>query len=184
MATQIKGQIFVSCLAALEKLHGAQTVTQVTAKLDGELAQALKTQAIVSAGWYPVEWYAAMHVAMRAVCGPQISARIGRETSIADINQVFRFVMSFFSAETLIGQAPRIFRTYCQPGKLVVEAKEKGRLIGRCEDCAGANQGVWEDWLESFATFLELGGGKNVTRRVLEGGGDKDSAMRFELTWR
>lgn len=140
MGTQVKGQVFTSALAALERLQGPQVTAQLVAALEGDFGHAMRTRSVLAIGWYPLEWYAQLHTAARARCGAAISGPIGRESSIADINTVFRYILKLFSPETLLGQAPRIFHTYCR-GDLVLDSSEKGRVRAHCEKCDGANQG-------------------------------------------
>lgn len=183
MEARVRGNILLGFGTATQRLFGAEAWRGVLARLDPSVSRSLKGGEVVTSGWYPMAWFVALHGALREQCGPGSAARLGRETSVQDVNMLFRFILRLLSPEAVIHQAPRIWGTMYQGIALVEESRAKGRITARIGSLANGNAQVWEDWSESLATFLELAGARNVKKAVLSGGGDRDQELRLELTW-
>jgi hypothetical protein len=180
---QVRGAVLLGIPTAVPKLWGAAAWPGILERLSPELRERFVRGEIVTSGWYPAEWFVALHDAVAAQCGPGSAPKLGRQTSIQDVNALFKFVLKLFSPETVIAQAPRLWNTMYKGIGLVEEARAKGTITARIGPLANSNSHVWEDWLESLATFLELAGAKNVRKKVLSGGKTGDTELRFELSW-
>jgi hypothetical protein len=180
---QVRGAVLLGVGTAVPKLWGPVAWQGVLDKLEPALREKLTRGEIVTSGWYPAPWFAALHDAVAAQCGPGSASKLGRQTSIQDVNTLFKFVLKLMSPEMVIAQAPRLWSTMYKGITLVEDTREKGRVAARIGPLINGNAHVWEDWLESLATFLELAGAKNVQKKVLSGGGAKDVQLAFELRW-
>jgi len=183
MNVRIKGQGFVGFMATLQRLHGADAHEKVLAGLPPEVAAALRNGEIVPMGWYPVEWYSALHTAARAVCGPGVSREVGRAAAQSDARTIYRFILKFFSPETLLGQSAKVFALFCEGGSCKVEMARKGSARIRYGDCPGASRGMWEVICGGTDVLVELCGGREVTVKPVGGGGDGDSVMIVQVSW-
>jgi hypothetical protein len=183
MAVRIKGQSFIGFLATLRELRGEEPHRAVMSRLPGEVANALKSGEIVPMGWYPVEWYAALHAAARAVEGEGVSRYIGREAARKDVNTIYRFVLKFLSPETLLKQSAKVFSLFCDGGKCDVTSTQKGSARIRYSECPGACRGMWDVVLGGTEVIVELCGGKNVSSRAINGGGEGDTSLLVQITW-
>lgn len=183
MGVRIKGQSFVGFLGALRKLEGEQSYRACLAQMPSELAQAIQNGEVLSMGWYSLEWYREMHLACVEVCGVFVTRRCAREATRNDVNNIYRFILKFFSPETLMKQADKVFSLFCDGGKCRVEASTRNSVRIRYLDCPGAPRAMWESILASTETLVELCGGKEVQGRAVEGGGEGDPSMLALVTW-
>jgi hypothetical protein len=183
MEAQVRGQVLLGFLNTLSRVWGAQTHDAVLNRIDPKIKARLNGYEVVPSGWYPMQWFVALHEALHAQCGPGSSAKLGRESSTASVNAVFKFVLSVLSPAMVVGQAARIWKSLFQGVELVLEITEPKRVVARVGPVLAGNAFVWEDWLESMATYLELAGAANVRKQALGGGGAGDIHLRFEMTW-
>ena len=182
---RVKGQSFRAFLAALETLKGRVAVAAMTTVLPREIREAIERNAIVTSGWYPMSWYAALHAAARRACPGAVglARQLGQEQMRAEMNGIYKFVLSFFKPSTIMRHSSRVFALYCQGGKLTVT--EAGPTFARFvyEDCHGSDANVWDDVLGSMEALLEAMGARAVRSFVKSGGRDGDPTMTMELRW-
>jgi hypothetical protein len=183
MSVRIKGQGFIGFMAMLRRLHGEDAHAKVVAGLPSDLAVALKNGEIVPMGWYPIAWYSALQASARGVCGPAVSRRVGAEAARSDVNTIYRFILKFFSPETLLGQSAKVFGLFCEGGSCKVEMARKGSARLRYGDCPGACRGMWDVIAGGTEVIVELCGGRDVAVKALSGGGDDDSVLVLQVTW-
>ncbi|HVY49785.1 MAG TPA: hypothetical protein VHB21_28015 [Minicystis sp.] len=182
-AVRIKGQSFVGFHRTLRALRGPEAMDRITPKLPADLAQAYRAREILPMGWYPIAWYAALHVAARAEFGAGISREVGKEAARQDVTSLYRFILKFFSPETLLAQSKRVFGLFCDGGRCTVEASRKGFARILYDGCPGANRGVWDNVLGGTEALVEVCGGRAVLAKIVAGGTDKDAEMTAEVTW-
>ncbi len=180
--SELKGHGFISGIAALDRITTPERVAKILDHAPRVKAMHQKKE-FVSSGWYPLELYAEFTKAVRDELGPQASAQLGRETTIADINSLFRFVLHLFTPQSLAKFAPRIFRTYCRGPEAVLEESTPKTMQCTFSNFEGCTQAIYEEFMSGTATFVELGGGKGCRFEVVEGGKDGDTFVRFKLTW-
>jgi hypothetical protein len=183
VSARIKGQSFVGFHRTLRKLKGADAMDRINADLPPDLARAYKGGEILPMGWYPIGWYSGLHVAARKTHGANISRAVGKEAAKEDVNTLYRFILRFFSPETLLKQSGRVFALFCEGGTCEVEASRKGFARIRYGNCAGGNRGVWENVLGGTETLVEVCGGRAVLAKVAARGNDGDDEMTAEVTW-
>ena len=183
MSVRIKGQSFVGFHRTLRVLKGEGAMEAIHADLPAELLAAYAHREILPMGWYPIAWYAGLHAAARKTHGAGISRAVGKEAAKQDVNTLYRFILKFFSPETLLKQSGRVFALFCERGACDVEASRKGFARIRYGNCAGANRGVWDNVLGGTETLVEVCGGRSVLAKVAAGGGDGDGEMTAEVTW-
>jgi hypothetical protein len=183
MAVRIKGQSFIGFLATLREVKGEQTVRDVVKRLPPELSAALGSGEMTSMGWYPIEWYAGLHSAARAVAGDGVSREVGRAAARKDINTIYRFVLKFLSPETLLKQSAKVFALFCDGGKCTVTSAGKGSARILYSECPGACKGMWDNVIGGTEVIVEICGGKNVMGRAVTGGSDGDASLLAQFTW-
>lgn len=184
MGVLVKGQSIVAFERTLLELKGDGAMEAIAPHLPADLRQALKNKEVLPVGWYPIEWFAAVHTAGQAVYGASISREIGRAATRHDVTTLYRFILRFMSPDTLVNQMGRIFRMIVDTGEAVVEENRDGTARVRFSGCPGANRGTWDDMLGSAETLIELCGGRDATGRIVSGGGDGEGSMSCLLTWR
>jgi hypothetical protein len=184
MGIRVKGQAIVAFERTLAELKGPDAMSALAPHLGSELVQVIKNREVLSVGWYPIEWYAALHDAAQNVHGAAISREIGRAATRHDVTTLYRFILRFLSPTTLVSQIKRIFGMAFDGGEVVIEENKSGSARIRFVGCPGSNRGVWEDMLGSIETLLELCGGRESSARVVAGGSDGDAAMTCVLTWK
>lgn len=184
MGIRVKGQAIVAFERTLVELKGPEAMAALFSHLGPELVQVIKNREVLSVGWYPLEWYSALHDAAQAVHGVAISRDIGRAATRHDVTTLYRFILRFLSPTTLVNQIKRIFGMAIDGGEVVIEENRNGAARLRFVSCPGSNRGTWEDMLGSLETLLELCGGRECTARVVAGGNDGDAGMTCALTWK
>jgi hypothetical protein len=182
---KVKGQSFRAFFAALETLKGREVVAATTALLPREIRDAVEHNAIVTSGWYPMSWYAALHAAAKRACPGTagLARQLGREQMRAEMQGIYKFVLSFFRPSTIMRHSSRIFALYCQGGKL--DVPDAGPTFARFvyDGCHGSDANVWDDVLGSMEALLEASGARAVRSFVKSGGRDGDATMTLELRW-
>ena len=184
MGVMVKGQALVAFERTLLELKGDGAMAPLVPELPKELVQAIGSREILPMGWYPIEWFSALHTAGQRAYGATISREIGRAATRHDVTTLYRFILRFMSPDTLVSQMSRILRMVVDSGEVVVEKKESGSALVKFSGCHGSNRGTWDDMLGSIEVLIELCGGRDVTGRIVAGGGDGDGAMSCQLTWR
>ncbi len=184
MGLRVKGQAIVGFERTLAELRGPDAMEALSPHLSSELIEVLRHREVLSVGWYPVEWYAALHAAARRVHGAAVSRDIGRAATRRDVTTLYRFILRFLSPPTLVNQIHRIFGMAVDGGEVTVEENQAGTARIRFDGCPGSNRGIWEDMLGTMESLIELCGGRDCSARVVAGGNDGDTAMTCVLTWK
>jgi hypothetical protein len=184
MGVRVKGHSFVAFERAIKELQGERAMRTVIDGVSPVVAQHVSSGEVLSVGWYPIEWYAALHAAAQASFGPAISREVGRQATRRDVTTVYRFILRFLSPHTLVSQMPRILGMVVDRGAVAIDTNDPGTASLRFSECEGASRGTWEDLLGSIETLLELCGGREPAARVVAGGGDGHAAMSCVLSWR
>jgi hypothetical protein len=151
-----------------------------------EVGDALRVNAFVSSGWYPIEQFAQIHDAAQRACneGHELSRALGRDGLLEDFRTgVNRLITLAIAPEAIFKWAPRVLGLYYDRGRIVIEESHAGRAMGRFEGFDGFTRSVWEDLLGGCVGALELAGAKNVTVRTLSGGQDGDPHLGISVRW-
>jgi hypothetical protein len=180
---RVKGQSFVGFHRTLRLLKGEDAMRELEPDLPPELARAYAHREILPMGWYPMPWYAGVHSAARKKFGFGISRAVGKEAAKQDVNTLYRFILKFFSPETLLKQSGRVFSLFCEGGTTTVELSRKGFARIRYGGCGGANRGVWDNVLGGTEAIVEVCGGRAVAAKSVARGSDGDAEMTAEITW-
>jgi hypothetical protein len=180
-----KGMTFSLLLANLERLRGRDAVDATYKELPPEVESALRLGEIVSNGWYPIEWYRALHSAMNRACdekGVELSYRIGRESSISQFRGMHRLLLRVLSSEMLVSQSPKIFRMYFDGGEVVMSDVSTG--LGTIEFSAwhGFDRAIWSGIMGGLEGFLVARRAFDIRHRVIRGGGS-DGSLKVEWRW-
>lgn len=178
-----KGSNFIGLLRVTESARPGVRPS-IVRHLPGELASVVDYGQIVAVGWYPVEWYNELHVAIgRALGGgPELARRLGREAAMSDFKTLHRLVLSMLTAQTVFGQAHRIMNLYWKGGQieLVNVSRQRGAL--RFSGWTGFSRLVWEDLIGSIESIVSLCAADAVTCRPL-GSLDDTSTAELEVRW-
>jgi hypothetical protein len=182
--TQVKGAAFHSVMVAVKELHGAEVEARARAQMQGDVGEAIRLGALLTSGWYPVEWYRTFYAAVVAAIGkgPGAVHEVGRRSARHDVTGIYRVVFKLLSVHTVFGMATRAARLYFDRGEVTVNNRENGAEV-RYEGFDGFDANIWSDMRGGGEMVLELAGGKDIKWRITSGGGDGDSHMHVELTW-
>jgi hypothetical protein len=184
-AVRAKGITFRSFLTTLERLRGADQVRATLSLVPAEIERAIRLGEIVVNGWYPIDWYRELHAAMNQACsepGLDLSRRIGRESAIADFRGIYRLLLRVVSSETLVAQAPRLFRMYYEGGEVEMIESDKGFGVLDFRGWQGFDRAMWADVVGGIEGVLVARRAVDVRPRVLRGGGS-DGTLRVEYRW-
>lgn len=185
---ETKGQSFLSILGAMEDLRGAGIREAIRAAARGELGDALRTNSVLSSGWYPVAWYRELHRTLRAVTGEgdALSMEVGRVSLKRDVGSLYRAVFRLLSTTTLLDQSDRIVKMFVRGPAVsyVTLERRPGYVRARWDGMAGFDRAIWRDFVGTGIGALEVCGGKDVQSRAVEGGEDGDDWMVVEATYR
>lgn len=181
-----KGINFRSFCKTLLRLRGEDAVLDTMELLPREFGDALYYGAIVTGGWYPIEWYRQLHAAAQKATGegPALSRLVAKEGLAWDFRHVHKLVRVALTPETLMRLSSYVIRFYFNFGKMSVVETKPG--WGRAEFASfeGFDANLWQDMLGGIEAVLELAGARDVVIEVLEGGGDGDAAMTAQARWR
>jgi len=147
----------------------------------------MRLGAIVANGWYPVEWYRQLHLAMHSACrmvggGPELSWRLGREAAQDEFSGVYRYLLKVLAPETLVAQVPRAFGMYFKGGTVKMTQGRRGHGVLEFDGWHGFDRGIWADVIGGAEGILIARGATNVHHRILRGGG-AEAHLVVEYGW-
>ena len=180
-----KGITFSSLLTSLARLRGQDAVQATLQALPPEIETALRLGEIVTTGWYPIEWYRALHAAASRACaepGVELSKRLGRESTVAQFRGIHRLLLRVISSELLVSQAPKIFRMYFEGGEVGIVDVGTGTGIIEFSGWHGFDRLLWGDVMGGLEGFLIARRAVDVRHRVIRGGGS-DGSLKVEYRW-
>lgn len=182
---RVKGTAFRSVLAAAGDLRGPEFVEQVKAKIPGAAGDAIRLGGVVSSGWYPVAWFAALYGTIVRLSGEKDFAReVGRASTRRDAGSVLRVFFRVLTIPMLLGQAGRVFKMFFEGCDARIEIVSSKHVIVRWSGCHGFDRNVWLDQLGTCEELFALHGGRDLSIEVIAGGNDGDSTMVMEGKWR
>lgn len=179
---KLKGTAVRGTLQAIERLHGEAGRVAVEGHL-AEPLRAIVAEGVVTAGWYPVELNAQIHVAVRELFGNGSWAKsraIGREAAKIDFGGVYRVLLRAVPHATLWERVGLAWNQYNSGGVSHWEVTAPGTALGTVTEVSGYNDGLWESVAGRLETMLERSGvrARNVTLV------DKTpSFVRCEVLW-
>jgi hypothetical protein len=142
---KLRGVNFHGTLRALEKKHGPERASMVRQRVAGEAGEAMRTGAIVTAGWYPASWYDALLAAVeqefpgeRWICR-ELSHAAVRE----DFATIFKVISLIVSPNSALLNATRIVGRYVDGGKITVLAARDGEVHFLFEEFHGYSRRMW-----------------------------------------
>src|SRR5690242_18501940 len=111
---QVKGLAFRGVIAAAQRLLGDAVADKMLPYLPDELARAIRLNAILTGGWYPIAHYRALHAALGRVSGrgPELSRTLGHDATVDDFRGIYRVLAFVLSPEFLIRRAPGLWGRY------------------------------------------------------------------------
>lgn len=182
---RIKGNSFRIVLGAVETLRGREQRDRTVSRLQGEVAEAVRTGSILASGWYDVEWYRALiHAAVVEERQPaQLARALGHESARSDITTLHRAIFRLLSPETSLRQITRLLRLYYRGGSGEALVAEPGHARVRYSGFEGFDQLLWQDFVGGTEAVLEATGARGGVIKIVAGGGDGDATMTADATW-
>jgi hypothetical protein len=183
---RVKGVSLIGTLKSLETLHGAAAREAAVVALKGELAEQVRGNALLSAGWYPLEWLRQVHAAAQTATGrgPQLARELSREATLADFRGIYKLLTFVLSPQGIVRKAPSTWSRYYDGGRLEVVEARAGFASARFIGCEGFDRNLWEDSIGGCVGVLEACGASDPFVTVLRGGRDGDDGMDIEVRWR
>jgi hypothetical protein len=178
---RVKGTTLLNVLAAIQKVEG-EVADDLVRKLDGDLATALQTKSIISAGWYPVAWHRRLLGGVVEHGGSIELSEVVRTSTRESMSSIHRLVVKMFSPETLLKQSSRIFSSFFE-GTLGVASDAPGVVRIEWKHCVGFDKTCWQAQVLTVDELVAMTGARVRGRQVLAGGGDADANMALELRW-
>jgi hypothetical protein len=180
-----KGSNFTGTIRSLERRKGNSATQAILAEAPARLRDAVRFGEIMVGGWYPVQWYAELHAAIRrSLRVTHDFARIlARDSIIADFSTLHRPMVGMRPAETLLAQADRLMKLYWKGGTLESHVLHAGAARVRFAGWHGFDRGVWEDIAGSAEGILQICRAQEFQVHATRGGRDGDSHLELELRW-
>jgi hypothetical protein len=182
---RVKGVAFRSVFASLGKLRGKPVQQAVLAALGEELQSGFTYGAIVSGGWYPIDWYKELFRVIRTTTGErkELVQEIGRQCTRDDMSGIYSMLAKLISPQSLFSLSQRLFSNYYSVGKVEVVESRRGYTHARWANCHQFDENMWTEILGSCMQLLEIGGADNVRARILAGGHDGSDTMEAAAHW-
>lgn len=151
-----------------------------------DAGDALRYGAVVASGWYPLEWYTALHAAARAAGAPPSFAReVGRVTTHRDLTTgVLKLVTRALTPAIMVSIGSRTFNRYYEVGHLEVTSPAAGRARLAWTGCVGFDRNLWEDVLGGCLGALEAAGAQDAHVAWTSGGSDGQDHATATARWR
>jgi hypothetical protein len=182
---RVKGVAFRSVFASLGKLRGKSAQQAAMAALGEELRDGFTYGAIVSGGWYSIDWYKELFKAIRSSTGEgkELVLEIGRQCTRDDMAGIYSMLAKLISPQSLFSLSQRVFSNYYSIGKVEVVESRKGYSQAHWTNCQAFDENMWTEILGSCVQLLEIGGAENVRARILQGGQDGSDTMDAAAHW-
>lgn len=150
-----------------------------------ELRNGFVYGAIVSGGWYPIDWYKQLFRAIRESSGEgkELVHEIGRQCTRDDMAGIYSMLAKLISPQSLFSLGQRVFSNYYSVGKVEVVESRTGYTLARWTECQGFDENMWTEVLGSCVQLLEIGGAEYVRARILQGGQDDSDQMEAAAHW-
>jgi hypothetical protein len=185
---QVKGVALRNFVQFTDRVAGPGAWDQVLARVDPEVAEAHRHGAIVSGGWYPLGWYAALHVAAEQAglrAAPNFAYALGRESTRVDLSSgVYKLLLAVVSPSFLLGKAPLIFGSYYKQGAMTVTGATATHTRASWTGCVGFTAHIWRDIVGGCEGALVAAGARDVVLRMVSGGRDGDESAVADADWR
>jgi len=185
-AMRTKGVALLGVLRSFEALHGPAAYRTALASLPDELRDRIRLKSILGGSWYPIDEYRQIHLAAQRATGrgPDLARDLSREATLDDFRGIYRLLTFVLSPHGMLRKAPSAWSRYYDAGRVEIRDARDDHAIARFCDCDGFDTTLWQDVIGGCLGVLEACGGKEITFRVLAGGGDGDTAMEVETRWR
>lgn len=161
---KIKGTSLKSALSYIQQTFGDEKLSQVLAALPPP-EQAALSKLVLASDWYPFQTYQLLLTAMDRVLGQgdeQICRACGRFDAEYDLNKVYKIFYRLGAPLFIIGNAPLVWRSYYDSGRVEVEKINATRVklqIREADEYARVVCREMEGWMERT---IELSGGRQV----------------------
>lgn len=157
---QIRGQSFRSILHASGEVLGSAARERVLSSLPPQLREAFVYGAIVSGGWYPIDWYVELLRSVRAQAPgrPDIVRRIAYLSTHEDITAIYRFILRLTTPSFVLSHLGRVMDTFIRHSDYDVIERGSG-LVRMNVSIPGATPEMWEDFAGSASAVLMIAGG-------------------------
>jgi hypothetical protein len=180
-----RGSNFRGLLRVLERRHGRERVDEIFALLSSDLRDSLRYGHIITVGWYPVSWYAALYAGVGQVLGglPQSAMALSFDSTREDFSTIHRVAISLISADTLVSHANRLLAFYWKGGDVKSLGAGKGYAEVRFTGWHGFNAALWYDLLGGINGVLSSCRASGIEWRIESGGSDRSSFMTVQYSW-
>lgn len=160
---QVRGQSFRSVLGACEEVLGTGGRTRVLAALPQDIREAYLYGAIVSGGWYPIEWYVDVLRAIRTQgpTVPHVGRQVGRISAQEDIRGVYKFILRLTTPSFVLAQLGRIIGTFFRQSDFDI-VERKPRFVQLEVTIPGASTDLWEDFAGAAEAILVIAGAEEA----------------------
>lgn len=181
----LKGINFIGTLSALERDYGRDVRERVEKSLGGEVGETVRLGGLVASGWYPASWYGALLATIvRETRGDERTIRqLSNSAVTADMKTLFKIVRLFLSPERALQQSMRISSRYIDGGEIEVVQAGAGHIHYRFREYHGYDRLLWWDFIGGIEAVLENIGAKDLTVKIVAGGGDGDHHLEVVFRW-
>jgi hypothetical protein len=171
-------------LQSLRELEGDVVHRAVLTAIPGPGGEALRSGQVVPVGWYPVSWYAALHVGLESVThgGEAMVRKLAHHSIERDFTGLHRLLVRMISPHTAAKNAHRLLQHYWRGGTIAVIADLQDRAVVRYTGWRGFNATIWGDMGFGIEAMLRVVGSKAPRVRVISAsasGCDADLEARF-----
>ena len=182
---QVKGTALRGLVAAIDRLLPPGTRKQVVRLLPDQVAPAVEHDSFLAAGWYPLAHMRALFGAVMQATGRDLDVvrELSADATRDDFRGIYRLLTFVLSPEFIMRRAPGIYSRYYDTGSLEVVARAR-YCEAHYRGCVGFDRVLWADLHAGASAVLEECGARDLTYRVVRGGGDGDEECDIVGEWR
>jgi hypothetical protein len=179
----VRGTAILGLLQAIARMYGEAGLTVTLEAASNEVRDAYRFGQLVSVGWYPMAWYRNIHEAAQRGLGadPSLPWRLSHEAVTRDFRGIFQVLIRLLSPEMMFRQGSRLMLLYFKGGQVDVIETRPGYGHLRLSGWTDFDRNLWIDLQGGIVAALEARGAKNVSSRVLGGGGE--DGIELEVRW-
>jgi hypothetical protein len=183
---KVKGAPIRGVLGAIRRTCAPDTIDKMLPLLPADVADAVRHDRYLVAGWYPLAHYRALFAAAMSATGQMLPLVRGlsRDAMLHDLRGIYRLLTFVLSPAFIMRRSPSLFSRYYDTGSLAVPVARAGYCEAHYRGCTGFDRVLWENAIGGASAVLEACGAKGLVVKAARGGGDGDSELDMICEWR
>jgi eukaryotic-like serine/threonine-protein kinase len=180
---RVKGSVLLAVLQATQDLDRSGLREATVRRLEGELAESVRSGGPMATEWYPIAWHRELLGAVASHAGTTGLRDVVRRSTRDSVGRIHRVVVRMLTPDTLISRSSKLFTSFFEAS---FTAHREGTGLTRIawSGCHGFDRNCWLAQVHTVEEMVTMSGAKLLRKSVLFGGEDRDPEMMLEIGWK